>query len=81
MLARLTAHPQVLKVILLYGLLSRGEEKLIPKWLMQEQRLAPVHVDQLTGLVCKYQVGWLTMYTLLLPVRALAYSWTDSMLH
>lgn len=60
-LARLTARPQLLKVSLLYGLLSRGEEKLIPNWLMQEQTLAQAHVDQLTGLVWKYQVGWLTM--------------------
>ncbi len=53
--------PQVLKVSLLYGLLSRGEEKLIPNWLMQEQRLAQVHVRQSTGVVCKYQVDWLTV--------------------
>ena len=31
---------------LLYGLLNWDEAHLIPTWLMQEQRLAPVHINQ-----------------------------------
>jgi len=42
---------------LLRGLLNRVEEKLIPIWLMQEQRLAQVQTNQSTGDVCQH--GWL----------------------
>jgi len=31
---------------LLYGILNRGEAYLIPTWLMQEQRLAQVKINQ-----------------------------------
>ena len=31
---------------LLYGILSQGEAYLIPTWLMQEQRLAQVKINQ-----------------------------------
>ncbi len=36
----------MLKMSLLYGLLNRGEAYLIPTWLMQEQRLAQVKINQ-----------------------------------
>ncbi len=32
--------------MLLYGLLNRGEAYLIPTWLMREQRLAQVKINQ-----------------------------------
>ena len=40
-LATLTAHPWVIKISLLYGLLNRGEACL-----MQEQRLAQKKINQ-----------------------------------
>ena len=39
-----TVH--VRNVSLLYGLLHRGKAYLIPTWLMQEQRLAQVQINQ-----------------------------------
>ena len=37
-LATLTAHPWVIKISLLYGIVIRGEAYLIPTWLMREHR-------------------------------------------
>jgi len=45
-LATSSAHPRVIKISLLYGLLNRGEAYLIPTWLMPEQRLAHLQINQ-----------------------------------
>ncbi len=44
-----TASPWVIKISLLYGLLNRGEAYLISTWLMREQRLAQVKINQSTA--------------------------------
>ena len=45
-LATSTPQAWVTEISLLYGILDRGEAYLIPTWLVREQRLAQVKINQ-----------------------------------
>jgi len=51
----------VIKISLLYGLLNRGEAYLIPTWLMREQRLAQVQINQSICASQTLQIGCFPM--------------------
>ena len=68
MLATSSAHPRVIKIRLLYGLLNRGEAYLIPTWLMPEQRLAHLQINQ--SCVLEIHVTLMMLVLCVLEIRS-----------